>query len=170
MLCMLVVQAETRLISGSTMGQCTQSTPPIQAWDSFQFCYLVGSSILRPQPMAQQNRTDAQIACSGKERRKQQHEHEHFGADFRVDISDPCARITRASGKHCSWCGHPRFSARTSMTRTVTEKVCTKEFGLTFRPPEKPCTCRKGRTKGCDVLKTRKRCDSKSDPHKIAAF
>ena len=32
------------------------------------------------------------------------------------------------------WCGRPRFSARTSMTRRVVEKLCTKKFALIFWP------------------------------------
>ena len=41
---------------------------------------------------------------------------------------------TGAAGKRTLWRGRPRFSARTSMTRRVVEKLCTKKFALIFWP------------------------------------
>ena len=42
--------------------------------------------------------------------------------------------ITGAAEKRTFWCGRPRFLARTSMTRRVFEKLCTKKFALIFWP------------------------------------
>ena len=56
-----------------------------------------------------------------------------------MDIPDPCALTpgcrgvkkflptTGAAGKRTFQCGRPRCSARTSMTRRVAEKICTKK-------------------------------------------
>ena len=43
--------------------------------------------------------------------------------------------ITGAAGKRSFWCGRPRFSARTSMTRRVLEKLCTKKVCVDFLAP-----------------------------------
>ena len=40
--------------------------------------------------------------------------------------------ITGAAEKRTFWCGRPRFSVRTSMTRRVLEKLWTKKFELMF--------------------------------------
>ena len=69
---------------------------------------------------------------SGK---KKQHKHRLFGPDFpRTFLTLTPGRpwvkkflpITGAVEKRTFWCGRPRFSARTSMTRSVFEKLCTK--------------------------------------------
>ena len=73
---------------------------------------------------------------SGK---KRQHKHKLFGRTF-LTLTPGCPGVkkflptTRAAGKRTFWCGRPRFSARTSMTRRVVKKLCTKEFALIFRP------------------------------------
>ena len=77
---------------------------------------------------------------SGK---KKQHKHKLLGPDFpRTFLTLTPGRpwvkkflpITGAAEKRPFWCGRPRFSARTSMTRRVFEKVCTKKFALIFWP------------------------------------
>ena len=40
--------------------------------------------------------------------------------------------ITGAAEKCTFWCGHPRCSARTSMTRRVVEKLCTRKVCVDF--------------------------------------
>ena len=77
---------------------------------------------------------------SGK---KKQHKHKLFGLDFpRTFLTLTPGRpwvkkflpITVAAEKRTFWCGRPRFLARTSMTRRVLEKLCTKKFALIFWP------------------------------------
>ena len=41
---------------------------------------------------------------------------------------------TGAAGKRTFWCGRPRFSVRTSMSRRVIEKLVPKKFALIFWP------------------------------------
>ena len=78
---------------------------------------------------------------SGK---KKQHKHKLFGPGFPADIPDPYARTPRGQKvsphqrgrrKPHFWCGRPRFSARTSMTRRVVEKLCTKKVCVDFLAP-----------------------------------
>ena len=73
---------------------------------------------------------------SGK---KKQHKHKLFGPDLpRTFLTLTPGRpwvkkflpITGAAEKRTFWCGRPRFSARTSMTRRVFEKLCTKKFAM----------------------------------------
>ena len=80
------------------------------------------------------------IQWSGK---KKQHKHKLFGPDFpRTFLTLPPGRpwvkkflpVTGATEKRTFWCGRPRFLARTSMTRRVFEKLCTKKFALIFWP------------------------------------
>ena len=80
---------------------------------------------------------------SGK---KKQHKHKLFGPDFArtfLTLTPGCPGVkkflptTGAAGKRTFWRGRPRFSARTSMTRRVVEKLCTKKFALIFRPLKK---------------------------------
>ena len=70
---------------------------------------------------------------SGK---KKQHKHKLFGPDFLrtfLTLTPGCPGVkkflptTRAAGKRTFWCGRPRFSARTSMTRRVVEKLCPRK-------------------------------------------
>ena len=67
--------------------------------------------------------------------RKKQHKHKIFSPDFPrtfLTLTPECLGVkkflptTGAAGKCTFWCGRPRFSARTSMTRRVVEKLCTK--------------------------------------------
>ena len=78
---------------------------------------------------------------SGK---KKQHKHKLFGPDFPrtfLTLTPGCPGvkkflpITGAAEKRTFWCGRPRFSARTSMTRRVVEKLCTKEVCVDFLVP-----------------------------------
>ena len=66
---------------------------------------------------------------------KKKHKHKLFGPDFPrtfLTLTPGCPGvkkflpITGATGKRTFRCGRPRFSARTSMTRRVVEKLCTK--------------------------------------------
>ena len=77
---------------------------------------------------------------SGK---KKQHKHKLFGPEFPrtfPTLTPECPGVkkflptTGAAGKRTFWCGRPRFSARTSMTRRVVEKFPTKKFALIFWP------------------------------------
>ena len=78
-----------------------------------------------------------------KQGKKKQHKHKFFGPDFpRAFLTLTPGRpwvkkflsITGAAEKRSFWCGRPRLSARTSVTRRVLEKVCTKKFALIFWP------------------------------------
>ena len=78
---------------------------------------------------------------SGK---KKQHKHKLFGPDFPrtfLTLAPECPGVkkflptTGAAGKRTFWCGRPRFSARTSMTRRVVEKLCTKKVCIDFLAP-----------------------------------
>ena len=78
---------------------------------------------------------------SGK---KKQHKHKLFGPDFprtfpTLTPGRPGVKkflpITGAAEKRTFWCGRPRFSARTSMTRRVFEKLCTKKVCVDFLAP-----------------------------------
>ena len=78
---------------------------------------------------------------SGK---KKQHKHKLFGPDFPrtfLTLTPGCPGVkkflptTGAAGKRTFWCGHPRFSARTSMTRRVVEKLCAKKVCVDFLAP-----------------------------------
>ena len=78
---------------------------------------------------------------SGK---KKQHKHKLFGPDFpRTFLTLTPGRpwvkkflpITGAAEKRTFWCGRPRFSARTSMTRSVFKKLCTKKVCVDFLAP-----------------------------------
>ena len=79
---------------------------------------------------------------SGK---KKQHKHKLFGPDFQrtfLTLTPGCAGVkkflptTGAAGKRTFSCGRPRFSARTSMTRRVFEKLCTKKVCVDFSAPK----------------------------------
>ena len=83
---------------------------------------------------------DMQI--SGK---KKQHKHKLFGPDFPrtfLTLTPGCPGvkkflpITGAAEKRTFWCGRPRFSARTSMTRRVLKKLCTKKVCVAFLAPK----------------------------------
>ena len=78
---------------------------------------------------------------SGK---KKQHKHKLFGPDFPrtfLTLTPKCPGVkkflptTGAAGKRTFWCGRPRFSARTSMTRRVVEKLCTEKVCVDFLAP-----------------------------------
>ena len=81
------------------------------------------------------------FTLSGK---KKQHKHKLFGPDFVrtfLTLTPGCPGVkkflptTGAAGKRTFWCGRPRFSARTSMTRRVVEKLCTKKVCVDFLAP-----------------------------------
>ena len=83
----------------------------------------------------------ARALDSGK---KKQHKHKLFGPDFPrtfLTLAPGCPRVkkflptTGAAGKRTFWCGRPRFSARSSMTRRVVEKLCTKKVCVDFLAP-----------------------------------
>ena len=78
-------------------------------------------------------------------RSKKQHKHKLFGPDFpRTFLTLTPGRpwvkkflpITGAAEKRTFWCGRPRFLARTSMTRRVFEKLCTKKVCVDFLAPK----------------------------------
>ena len=78
---------------------------------------------------------------SGK---KKQHKHKLCGPDFPrtfLTLTSGCPGVkkflptTGAAGKPTFWCGRPRFSARTSMTRTVVEKLFPKKVCVDFLAP-----------------------------------
>ena len=82
---------------------------------------------------------------SGK---KKQHKHKLFGPDFPrtfLTHTPGCPRVkkflptTGAAEKRTFWCGRPRFSARTSMTRRIAEKLCTKKVCVDFLAALKHC-------------------------------
>ena len=77
-------------------------------------------------------------------REEKQHKHKLFGPDFpRTFLTltpgypgfKKFLTTTGAVGKRTFWCGCPRFSARTSMTRRVAEKLCTKKVCIEFWAP-----------------------------------
>ena len=77
-------------------------------------------------------------------REEKQHKHKLFGPDFPrtfLTLTPGCPGvkkflpITGAAEKRTFWCGRPRFSARTSMTRRVVEKLCTKKVCVDFLAP-----------------------------------
>ena len=79
--------------------------------------------------------------CSGKEK---QHKHKLFGPDFPrtfLTLTPGCPGVekflptTGAAGKRSFWCGRPWFAARTSMTRRVAEKLCTKKVCVDVLAP-----------------------------------
>ena len=81
------------------------------------------------------------LSSSGK---KKQHKDKLFGPDFPrtfLTLTPECPGVkkflptTRAAGKRTFWCGCPRFSARTSMTRRVVEKLCTEKVCVDFLAP-----------------------------------
>ena len=76
--------------------------------------------------------------------KKKQHKHKLFGPDFpRTFLTLTSGRpwikkflpITGAAEKRTFWCGRPRFSARTSTTRRVLEKLCAKRVCIVFLAP-----------------------------------
>ena len=78
---------------------------------------------------------------SGK---KKQHKHKLFGPDFPrtfPTLMPGCPGVKKflptsgAAGKRTFWCGRPRFSVRTSMTRRVVEKLCTKKVCVDILAP-----------------------------------
>ena len=86
------------------------------------------------------------VFYSIKSRKKKQHKHKLFGPDFPrtfLTLTPECPGAkkflptTGAAGKRTFWCGCPLFSARTSMTRRVVEKLCTKKSLRWFFVPYK---------------------------------
>ena len=86
---------------------------------------------------------------SGK---KKQHKPKLFGPDFPrtfLTLTPECPGVKKflptagAAGKRTFWCGRPRFSARTSMTRRVVEKLCTKRVCVDFLAPRREGVRRK---------------------------
>ena len=66
---------------------------------------------------------------SGK---KKQHKHKLFDPNFLgvfPTLSPGCKflPVTGTAGKRTFWCGRPQFSARTSTTRRVLEKLCAEK-------------------------------------------
>ena len=77
-------------------------------------------------------------------REEKQHKYKLFGPDFPrtfLTLTPECPGVkkflptTGATGKRTFWCGRPRFSAWTSMTRRVVEKLCTKKVCVDFLAP-----------------------------------
>ena len=77
-------------------------------------------------------------------REEKQHKHKLFGPDFPRTFLTLTPRrpwvkkflpVTGAAEKRTFWCGRPRFLARTSMTRRVFEKLCTKKVCVVFLAP-----------------------------------
>ena len=75
---------------------------------------------------------------------KKKHKHKLFGPDFPrtfLTLTPGCPGVkkfvptTGAAGNRTFWCGRPRFSARTSMTRRVVEKLCAKKVCVGFSAP-----------------------------------
>ena len=75
---------------------------------------------------------------------EKQHKPKLFGPDFPrtfLTLTPGCPGvkkflpITGAAEKRTFWCGRPRFSARTSMTRRVLQKLCTKKVCVDFLVP-----------------------------------
>ena len=75
---------------------------------------------------------------------KKQYKHKLFGPDFSrtfLTLTPGCPGVkkflpaTGAAGKRTLWCGRPRFSGRTSMTRRVVEKLCTEDVCVDFLAP-----------------------------------
>ena len=104
------------------------------------------------------------IALSLLSGKKKQHKHKLFGPDSLrtfLTLTPGCPRVkkflptTGAAGKRTFWCGRPRFSARTSMTRRVVEKLCTKKVCVDFLAPMLCCCktygCEHGGDKGCTL-------------------
>ena len=81
---------------------------------------------------------------SGPRKKKKQHKRRPFGPDFprtSLTLTPGCPGVKKflptigAAGKRTFRCGRPRFSARTSMTRRVVEKLCTKNVCVDFLAP-----------------------------------
>ena len=80
--------------------------------------------------------------CQGRKKNK----HNLFGPDFPrtfPTLAPGCPGEkkkvllnTGAAGKRTFWCGRPRFSVRTSRTRRVLEKLCTKKVCVDFLAPK----------------------------------
>ena len=88
--------------------------------------------------------------CAHRPGKKKQHKHKLFGPDFPrtfLTLTPGWPRVkkflpaTGAAGKHTFWCGRPRFSARTSMTRRVV-KGLYKKVCVDFLAPNKNKTVR----------------------------
>ena len=78
---------------------------------------------------------------SGK---KKQHKHKLFGPNLLrtcLTLAPRCPGVkkflppTGTAGKCTFRCGRPRFSAQTSMTRRVVDKLCTKKVSVDFFGP-----------------------------------
>ena len=91
-----------------------------------------------------------------KSGKKKQHKHKLFGPDFPrtfLTLTPECPGVkkflptTGAAGKRTFWCGRPRFSVRTSMTRRVVEKLCTKKDCVDFLAPTKGLSLEPGRVR-----------------------
>ena len=86
-----------------------------------------------------------QLPRPNRQGRKKQHKHKLFGPDFQrtfltLTPERPGVKkflpTTGAAGKRTFGRGRPRFSARTSMTRRVVEKLCTKKVCVDFLAPK----------------------------------
>ena len=78
---------------------------------------------------------------SGK---KRQHKHTLFGPDFPrifLTLTPGCPGVKKflptsgAAGKRAFWCGRPRCSARTSMTRRDLERLCPDKVSVDCLAP-----------------------------------
>ena len=72
------------------------------------------------------------------------YKHKLFSPDFPwtfLTLTPECPGIkkflptTGVAGKRTFWCGCPRFSEQTSMTRRVVERLYTKKYALIFLAP-----------------------------------
>ena len=131
------------------LGEVKPSFSPSGSWRS---AFVLKGAEKEGRPLKGSERSRFQIAgplsaaeslCSGK---KKQHKHKLFGPDFpRTFLTLTPGRpwvkkflpITGAAEKRTFWCGRPRFLARTSMTRRVFEKLCTKKVCADFLGPKK---------------------------------
>ena len=105
--------------------------------NSQEKCHRTPAKVLRCWPAMRR------ISMFLNQGRKKQHKHKLFGPDFPrtfVTLMPGCPGVTKflpttgAAGKRTFWCGRPRFSARTSMTQRVVEKLCTKKVCVDFWP------------------------------------
>ena len=92
------------------------------------------------------SRVHSTVYCTLSSGKKKQHKRKFFGPNFLrtlPTLTPGCLGvkeflpITGAAGKPNFRRGRPRFSARTSMTRRVLEKLCTEKVCVDFLAPTK---------------------------------
>ena len=116
---------------------------PLLFWDPANLCQgdCTKADFDRRRAVELKHGRSAFTPMSGQ---KKQHKHKLFGPDFPrtfLTLTPECPGVkkflptTGAAGKRTFWCGRPRFSARTSMTQRVVEKLCTKKVCVDFWVP-----------------------------------